>query len=301
MYNLIIGYLGPNDIENEVIISASRFLEYTDSETQMRYRNLTPDAIREIKSFPALFMQEHYADGAFIANIVNITSSGRDYRITFERVQSASVIPPNEIERLALELGIEDSEFYRTHWAIKNTDLYRVFSENKVDEKPDTEILDFIAPNKPALDGAQFNKDQIFIVHGHDEHAKNDVKAYVESKGLEPIILHLQASGGRTIIEKIDHYTNVGFGIVLYTECDIGAKRDSLSFKWRARQNVVFEHGYLIAKLSRLRVAALVKGSVETPNDISGVVYVSMDAAGNWKDELDAELQNAGFEVNESN
>ncbi len=116
-----------------------------------------------------------------------------------------------------------------------------------------------------------------------------------------PKSFFLQASGGRTIIEKIDHYTNVGFGIVLYTECDIGAKRDSLSFKWRARQNVVFEHGYLIAKLSRLRVAALVKGSVETPNDISGVVYVSMDAAGNWKDELDAELQNAGFEVNESN
>ena len=123
------------------------------------------------------------------------------------------------------------------------------------------------------------------------------MKAYVESKGLEPIILHLQASGGRTIIEKIDHYSNVGFGIVLYTECDIGAKRDTLTYKWRARQNVVFEHGYLIAKLSRERVAALVKGSVETPNDISGVVYVSMDAAGAWKEELDSELRNAGYSI----
>ncbi|EOG7749244.1 nucleotide-binding protein [Vibrio cholerae] len=151
--------------------------------------------------------------------------------------------------------------------------------------------------NLPPEKGSYFNKNQVFIVHGHDEHAKNDVKAYVESKGLEPIILHLQASGGRTIIEKIDHYSNVGFGIVLYTECDIGAKRDTLNFKWRARQNVVFEHGYLIAKLSRGRVAALVKGSVETPNDFSGVVYVSMDAAGTWKKELDAELRNAGYEI----
>lgn len=300
MYNLIIGYVGPNDIENEVVVSVSRFLEYTDSETQMRYRNLSPEAVREIKSFPALFMQEHYADGAFVARIVNITSSGRDYRITFERDQKVGVIPPNEIERLALELGIEDFEFYRTHWAIKNTDLHMVFSENECNKTPDADVVDFIAPNKPAVDGSKFNKDQVFIVHGHDEHAKNDVKAYVESKGLEPIILHLQASGGRTIIEKIDHYSNVGFGIVLYTECDIGAKRDTLAFKWRPRQNVVFEHGYLIAKLSRSRVAALVKGAVETPNDISGVVYVSMDAAGNWKDELDAELRNAGFEVNGS-
>ena len=59
----------------------------------------------------------------------------------------------------------------------------------------------------------------------------------------------------------------------------------------------MFEHGYLIAKLSRQRVAALVKGSVETPNDISGVVYVSMDAAGTWKDELDTELRSAGYYI----
>jgi len=154
-----------------------------------------------------------------------------------------------------------------------------------------------IPENKPPAEGSKFNKNQVFIVHGQDEHAKNDAKTYVESKGLEPIILHLQASGGRTIIEKIDHYSNVGFGVVLYTECDIGAKRNTLGYKWRARQNVVFEHGYLMAKLSRSRVAALVKGDVETPNDISGVVYITMDPAGNWRDELDTELRNAGYEI----
>lgn len=157
--------------------------------------------------------------------------------------------------------------------------------------------MTFPPENKPAEEGAQFNTDQVFIVHGHDEHAKNDVKSYVESKGLEPIILHLQASGGREIIENIEHFSNLVFGVVLYTECDVGAKRDSLGYKWRARQNVVCEHGYLIASLSRFRVAALVKGTVETPNDISGVVYITMDAAGNWRSELDAELRNAGYNI----
>jgi predicted nucleotide-binding protein len=300
MYNLLIGYIGPDDTVNAVIVSASRFLEYTDSETQMRYRNLSPDAVRELKSFPALFMHEGYADGAFVASILNITSSGRDYRITFERNSDVGVIAPQDIERLALELGIEDFEFHRNHWAVKNCDLLRVLSENNINIDADVEPPEDLPQNKPAVEGSEFNRDQVFIVHGHDEHAKNDVKAYVESKGLEPIILHLQASGGRTIIEKIDHYSNVGFGIVLYTECDMGAKRDTLGFKWRARQNVVFEHGYLIAKLTRSRVAALVKGNVETPNDISGVVYVAMDAAGRWRDELDAELKNAGYSVNNS-
>ena len=52
MYNLIIGYIGPKDPSNEIIVAASRFLEYTDSETQMRYRTLTPETVREIKNFP---------------------------------------------------------------------------------------------------------------------------------------------------------------------------------------------------------------------------------------------------------
>ena len=300
MYNLFIGYIGSTETENKIEVSASRFLEYTDSETQMRYRDLNSDTVSELKQYPGLFMHEQCLDGAFIANITNITSSKRDYLVTFERNTEVGVVQPNDIKRLAVELDIEKFEFNRTHWAIKNCNLLSVLEENDV-LIPRIESSDRTAPeNKPAIDGSKFNRDQIFIVHGHDEYAKSDVKSYVESKGLEPIILHMQASGGRTIIEKIDHYSNVGFGIVLYTECDVGAKRDTLSFKWRARQNVIFEHGYLIAKLSRSRVVALVKGSVETPNDISGVVYITMDAAGNWRDELDSELRNVGYEIGNS-
>lgn len=300
MYNLFMGYIGPDETENEVTVSASRFLEYTDSETQMRYRTLNPDVVREIKAYPSLFMREHCEGDAFVGTITNITASGRDYRIIFDRNADIGVIPSEDIERVALELGIEEYEFYRTHWAIKNSDLLRVLGENNIPKPRENMPVQDLPENKPPEEGSQFNKDQVFIVHGHDEHAKSDVKCYVESKGLEPIILHLQASGGRTIIEKIDRYSNVGFGVVLYTECDVGAKRDSLGYKWRARQNVVFEHGYLIAKLSRSRVVALVKGNVETPNDISGVVYVTMDAAGNWRTQLDTELRNAGYDVESS-
>ncbi len=300
MYNLFMGYIGPNEMDNEVTVSASRFLEYTGSETQMRYRTLTPEVVREIKAYPCLFMHEHCKGGAFIGSITNITSSGRNYRVLFERNADIGIISAENIKRAALELGIGEFEFYRTHWAIKNNNLLKVLVENGITKPNEETSTQNIPENKPPEKGSKFNKDQVFIVHGHDEHAKNDVKSYIESKGLEPIILHLQASGGRTIIEKINHYSNVGFGVVLYTECDVGAKRDSLDYKWRARQNVVFEHGYLIAKLLRSRVAALVKGNVETPNDISGVVYITMDAAGNWRTELDTELRNAGYKIGSS-
>lgn len=90
------------------------------------------------------------------------------------------------------------------------------------------------------------------------------MSSFISELGLEPIILHQQASSRRTIIEKIEDYSNVGFAIALYTPCDIEVKQGGLTYSTRARQNVVFEHGYLIAKFGREKVTAIVKGEIET-------------------------------------
>lgn len=109
---------------------------------------------------------------------------------------------------------------------------------------------------------------------------------------VEPIILHEQVNSGMTVIEKIEKYSDVEFGIVLYTPCDLGyVKGKKKEKKARARQNVVFEHGYLIGKLGRNNVCALVKGDIELPNDISGIVYIQLDSNGSWKIPLAKELK----------
>lgn len=141
----------------------------------------------------------------------------------------------------------------------------------------------------------QISMNEVFIVHGHDDLAKIETARFIEKLGFKPIILHEQASSGKTIIEKIEHYSNIGFGIILYTPCDLGGKTKE-SLKSRARQNVVFEHGYLIGKIGRDKVCALVKGDIETPNDISGVVYISMDSS-NWQFDVAKELRNSGYDV----
>lgn len=145
------------------------------------------------------------------------------------------------------------------------------------------------------------NKRNVFIVHGRDDAAKQEVARFVESLGLKSIILHEQASSGMTIIEKIEHYANdADFALVLYTACDQGRghHEKSLAPRDRARQNVVFEHGYLMGKLGRENVCALRKGDIETPNDISGVVYVELDAFGGWKAEVMKELTACGYTLN---
>ena len=152
------------------------------------------------------------------------------------------------------------------------------------------------ATNKPVAR----NKRNVFIVHGRDNEAKYEVSRFIESLGLKAIILHEQASSGMTIIEKIEHYSNdADFALILYTPCDHGrgVHESKLPPKNRARQNVVFEHGYLMAKLGRENVCALVKGEIETPNDISGVVYVGLDAAGGWKLEVSKELKACGYAI----
>ena len=144
------------------------------------------------------------------------------------------------------------------------------------------------------------NKRKVFIVHGRNNEVKQEVSRLIERQGIESIVLHEQASAEMTIIEKIEHYSNdADFALVLYTACDLGrgAHETKIPARNRARQNVVFEHGYLMAKLGRENVCALVQGDIETPNDISGVVYVSLDASGAWKSEVLKELKACGYSV----
>ena len=121
----------------------------------------------------------------------------------------------------------------------------------------------------------------------------------LEKGGFEAIILNEKPDIGKTIIEKIEYYSEVSFAVVLYTGCDFGRDKETSveNEKLRARQNVVFEHGYLIAKLGREHVCALVKGDIETPGDIDGVVYIPMDTGGAWKHKLANNMKAVGLTV----
>ncbi|MGK3722396.1 TIR domain-containing protein [Priestia megaterium] len=163
------------------------------------------------------------------------------------------------------------------------------------DESPQNKIKES-EPNQ------ELDKTKVFIVHGHDNAAKSEVEAFIRRLSLEPIIIHQQANGGQTIIEKIERYSNVGFGVVLYTPCDMGASNADADagqsiYRPRARQNVIFEHGYLVGKIGRENVTALVKDEIETPNDISGVVYIEMDSRQRWHLDLAKELRASGYNV----
>ena len=159
----------------------------------------------------------------------------------------------------------------------------------------DSPLLEKDSHESPKVTKKSNNK--VFIVHGHDEAARETVARFVEKLELTPIILHEQASVGKTIIEKLEAHAEVGYAIVLLTPDDEGRKKNEVNFKDRARQNVILELGYFIGKLSRENVCALHKGSVEIPSDYLGVLFVPFDDSGGWQLNLAKEMKAAGLKI----
>lgn len=165
------------------------------------------------------------------------------------------------------------------------------------------EHLQFSAPTSNESDVPAPNvelSDEIFIVHGRDEAAKEMVARVIQRAGLTPIILHEQANGGKTIIEKFEkHGSAVGFAVVIATPDDVGGLAVSppaqQQLSARARQNVIGEMFWFAGRLGRAKVCALVKGTIDMPTDFAGVVYTPMDDHGAWKAKLLQELNAAGY------
>ena len=138
---------------------------------------------------------------------------------------------------------------------------------------------------------------KVFIVHGHDEAALYKVARVIDQLNLEPIILHEQADRGKTIIEKFESNSEVGFAIVLLTPDDLGKSKNADEYSLRARQNVILELGYFMGKIGRDRVCALKLDEVEIPSDIFGVIWTDLDSSGMWKYKLGKELIAAGYVI----
>lgn len=204
-----------------------------------------------------------------------------------------SFIPQIKAEDQASSVGFIGGPSY-TYQAIgRATDVTDDFIEGAIGYK---KALAKTKSNTEKFKESELTR--VFIVHGHDESAQNKAARFVEKLGFEAIILHEKASSGRTIIEKIEHYSDVGFAIILYTPDDVGnVKSEPDNLNVRARQNVVFEHGYLIGRLGRQNVSALVDGKLELPNDISGVVYINLDEGSAWQLQLAKEMKQSGYKI----
>jgi len=120
-----------------------------------------------------------------------------------------------------------------------------------------------------------FDSKDVFIIHGHDEAARAQLKLLIQSFGLNPIVLGEQNDGGMTIIEKFEFYANVcSFAFAIMTPDDSLTGPEGKAAIWRARPNVILEIGWFMARLGRTRVMLLSKADLEIPSDLQGILYL---------------------------
>ena len=160
-----------------------------------------------------------------------------------------------------------------------------------------SEVPDQVTAIKEITNNGGKSSNEIFIVHGHNNEVKINVARTLEKLGLNPIILHEQANAGKTIIEKFEQHSNVGFAIILMTDDDLGKAKNDENLNQRSRQNVILEMGYFIGKLGRDRVCPLYFNGVELPSDLYGLLYTEIDSTENWKIKIAKELKAAGYEI----
>ncbi len=233
------------------------------------------------------------------------------------RLEKGSKSLESDIENLAQELQKnyeESSKLENTMINLK--ELKKARNKNKFDnlkiqieskisqlffDKTHKENLDLL-DNIESIKLKNINFNDIFIVHGHNEEMKNKVEGFIYSIGLNPIIFHKSINQSRTIISKLEDLSNVNFAIILLSGDDYGYPKNSNEEKrmLRARQNVIFEMGYFLAKIGSKRTFILFdsKENFEFPSDLSGVLYEPLDDRDVWKSKLKKELEIIGFTLN---
>lgn len=103
----------------------SRFLEYTNDRIAKAFKVLTDTHIQTLLSWPCLFAYEGDEHDVRVGTLRSIKEQGRSIRIEFEFSDDIQPIPYAEIKPIAPLLDIRDWEMNRTHWAIKEEDLFQ--------------------------------------------------------------------------------------------------------------------------------------------------------------------------------
>lgn len=154
-----------------------RFLEYTSDEIAESFRELQPAQLNALTEIPCLFAYEGTDEPMRIGRIksVKLRDNGRSLLVVPEIDPAIPPIPFSAIEPLQALLDIRSWELSRTHWAIKDEDLFQVLADAGINlnQVPAHKVSKADLP-RPSNASFQANSVGTFIEHvlalKHDGH-----------------------------------------------------------------------------------------------------------------------------------
>jgi hypothetical protein len=153
MFNLLVGI----DPQRGGSLPSDRLLSHTDQGLRAVYLpagKLDPRILR----FPAILMPEvsgSPSSAEQVAHIGRVTDCRQEPGGGVVFTVAHGVLPPIPLRPtlwdLRQDLGIEDFEFQRTHWAFKEADLFEVLYRHSIDDTPRPRIhgVDHLLPIDP--------------------------------------------------------------------------------------------------------------------------------------------------------
>jgi hypothetical protein len=135
MFNLIVSTGVQSETSGSIL--AARVFEHTDAGLIERFMPKGRLSVADVMSLPAVFMQEGTADEiAGVGWLSRIEPQGKDYQLRFTLDPAVPRLTNRAIRAMASELHMDDWEFSRNHWAIKNVDLFQTLYKQKMGERP---------------------------------------------------------------------------------------------------------------------------------------------------------------------
>ncbi len=131
MFNFLVTAVDGTWDQSSYMYPRVRFLEFTSDDIAASFRELKSAQLTALTEMPCLFAYEDTGKPMRIGRLksVKLRDNGRSILIEYEINPKISPIPFEFIEKLQALLDIRTWELNRTHWAIKEEDLFHVLTE----------------------------------------------------------------------------------------------------------------------------------------------------------------------------
>ena len=142
MFHFLVKYNGWGQSSDS--IGSSRVFENTQDRISQNFRSNETFELTRISSIPALFASESGGSGkqvARVGRIDNVGTSRSQINLNYTIDSSVPPIPILKVEQLLAQLGIDEFELSRTHWAIKDVDLFKVLFLNRLVDIPTPKVF----------------------------------------------------------------------------------------------------------------------------------------------------------------
>jgi hypothetical protein len=135
MFNLIVSTGVQSQTSGTIL--AGRVFEHTDKRLEAQFKPGGQLDIAALMSLPTIFMEEGTSDEiAGVGWLSRVEPQGSDYKLRFALDAVVPRLTNGDILAMASELQIEDWEFSRNHWAVKDVDLFHTLYKKKMGERP---------------------------------------------------------------------------------------------------------------------------------------------------------------------